>query len=153
MKVYLRTFLISEIVCVALQLLCFICEYLFPLLWNLRSIQVSDKCEGSSNCFARNKFKEKHKIKRRENVLLFNKVNHVGSLIPLNITKRNISCSKHNSKPSETPPTNGQLKNIACTNRDCPAKQTEQAGLTFYPRYKDHIRTIRNNNSNSEYSN
>jgi hypothetical protein len=36
---------------------------------------------------------------------------------------------------------------------DCPLKYTGQTGRTFNIRYKEHIQAIRNNNSNSGYSN
>jgi hypothetical protein len=36
---------------------------------------------------------------------------------------------------------------------DCPLKYVGQTGRTFYTRYKEHIQAIRNNNSNSGYSN
>jgi hypothetical protein len=36
---------------------------------------------------------------------------------------------------------------------DCPLKYIGQTGKTFHTRYKEHIRTIKNNNSNSQYSN
>jgi hypothetical protein len=35
---------------------------------------------------------------------------------------------------------------------DCPLKFIGQRGGTFHTRYKEHIRAIRNNNSNSVYS-
>jgi hypothetical protein len=37
--------------------------------------------------------------------------------------------------------------------KDCPLKYMEQTGRIFNIRYKEHIHTIRNDNSNSEYSN
>jgi hypothetical protein len=36
---------------------------------------------------------------------------------------------------------------------DCPLKNTGQTGITFSIRYKEDIHAIRNNNSNSIYSN
>jgi hypothetical protein len=36
---------------------------------------------------------------------------------------------------------------------DCPMKYIGQTGRTFSTRYKEHIHDIRNNNSNSGYSN
>jgi hypothetical protein len=36
---------------------------------------------------------------------------------------------------------------------DCPLKYIGQTGRTFHTRYKEHIHAVRNNNSNSGYSN
>jgi hypothetical protein len=36
---------------------------------------------------------------------------------------------------------------------DCPLRYTGKTGRTFKIRYKEHIQAIRNNNSNSRYSN
>jgi hypothetical protein len=36
---------------------------------------------------------------------------------------------------------------------DCPLKYKGQTGRAFHTRYKEHIHAIRNNNSNSGYSN
>jgi hypothetical protein len=37
--------------------------------------------------------------------------------------------------------------------QDCPLKYIGQSGRTFHTRYKEHIQAIKNNNSNSGYSN
>jgi hypothetical protein len=37
--------------------------------------------------------------------------------------------------------------------QDCSLKYIGQMGRIFHTRYKEHIQAIRNNNSNSEYSN
>jgi hypothetical protein len=59
-----------------------------------------------------------------------------------NILKHNTQTDKYN---------NSGIYQMKC--QDCPLKYIGQTGRTFSIRYKEHIHSIRNNNSNSGYSN
>jgi hypothetical protein len=80
-----------------------------------------------------------------------NKKNY--KIIQGHANKNSIQNTKHNAKHSETTSTNRQLQQKWLLPNDYPLKDIGQTDRAFHTRYKEHTEEIRNNNSNSEYSN